>query len=65
MNKTQLSLKIEMLERELKHLKAKKTGCVDCQHHDTDGYCEHWKSEIPKDVITVGCDEWLDDGCPF
>jgi hypothetical protein len=65
MNKTQLSLKIDLLERELKFLKGKNTGCIDCQHHDGDGHCAHWQAEIPKDVIAAGCDEWVDDGCPF
>lgn len=65
MNKTERTMKIEMLKRELAMLEQRATNCATCQHQQRRGMCDKWDSAIPEEVITTGCDEWLDDGIPF
>jgi len=65
MNKTERTMKIEMLKRELAMIEQRGTACDTCQHHQRRGMCDKWDSAIPKEVISTGCDEWQDDLIPF
>ena len=65
MNKTERTMKIEMLKRELRQLEVREPICNNCQYQQRRGMCDKWDSAIPAEVISTGCDEWLDDGIPF
>jgi hypothetical protein len=64
MNKAQIEMKIQMLEKELTYLKSRPMNCTTCENHSA-GFCKHWGEKVPADVIPAGCDEWLDDCVPF
>lgn len=36
------------------------TPCQNCEHLSA-GYCNHWKSVIPHDILAKGCEAWLFD----
>lgn len=62
MNKLQISLKREMLEKELRQLP--NVACINCQEFKS-GWCNKYQANPPEDVVKEGCDEWLWDEIPF
>lgn len=62
LNKSQILLKREMLERELAALPVVK--CANCTSWAS-GWCQYFDSNPPPEVVEVGCDEFDWDGVPF
>ena len=65
MNKQQIQMKIDMLERELKITKSIPINCNSCEHFVHAPVCSKYKSPVPKDVQAVGCDDFVYDQIPF
>lgn len=50
----------------LRKLQSRTPSCGTCNFMwEKDGTCEKWKSKPPKEVLKIGCDEWIDDAVPF
>lgn len=67
MRPAEIQVKINVLNHELnfwKSLLAKKS-CRDCEHGQTQGWCQKFEAQPPEDVQKAGCDEWSWDQIPF
>lgn len=40
-------------------------GCGGCIHQEHPSHCSHWKSPIPPEYLSAGCDDWTWDGVNF
>jgi hypothetical protein len=38
-------------------------SCIGCEQF-INGYCETWTTEVPKEAVSDGCQEW-EEGIPF
>ena len=65
MNKQQIQMKIEMLERELIITKSIPTNCNSCEYFVHAPVCSKWQSPVPNEVRPVGCDDFVYDQIPF
>lgn len=65
MTKTELQIRLDLFERELKRLRSIGVGCQSCEHYRNGGQCERWNSQPPPEVMQQGCDDWSYDFVPF
>lgn len=64
MTKTELRIRIELHQRELRTLERIKVGCRSCEHYAMPE-CVKFQSSPPPDIVQQGCDEWIYDHIPF
>jgi hypothetical protein len=68
MTRTELGIRIDLHQRELKFLESIPVGCSTCKNYSTADRaprCEKFNAHPPPEVIRDGCDEWVYDEIPF
>lgn len=65
MTRIEIQAKIDVFRRELKHLESIKICCNTCEHFAHAPVCSKYQSPVPKEVQSVGCDDFVYDQIPF
>lgn len=64
MTRTELQIRLELHQRELRALERIKVGCRSCEHYSMPE-CLKFQQNPPPDIVQQGCDEWTYDHIPF